>query len=391
VDFNGESHPVRMRGVSIDATERKQAEERTRLVVEAAPSAIVMVDSQGTIVLVNAQTEITFGYPREELLGKPVEMLIPARFSAGHPVLRSGYSRAPTARPMGAGRELTGRRKDGTEVPVEVGLNPIRTADTEFVLASVVDITERKRAELEAAQQRSELTHLSRVASLGQLSGSLAHELNQPLGTILSNAQAALRMLSADAPDFQELRETLTDIVAEDRRAGDVIRRLRGLLKRGEIRLLPLDVNELIGEVIHLLRSDLIARGVSVRTALANGLAWIDGDSVELQQVLLNLILNAGESMAELPAGDRILTIFTGTADGKVRVSLEDRGCGLPGESAARIFEPFFTTKSQGLGLGLSICRSIVAAHRGRLWAEPNPGRGTTFHMEFLSNESAGL
>jgi len=245
-----------------------------------------------------------------------------------------------------------------------------------------MDVTERKRADKEALGQRDELFHLSRVATLGQLSGSLAHELNQPLGIILSNAQAAQHMLAGDAPDIPELREILADIVGENLRAGEVITRLRALLKRGETRLLPLAVNEVIEDVLHLLRSDLVARGVTAHTRLAEGLPEVPADEVQLQQVLLNIITNACDAMAENSPKDRILRISTNLQSDAVRVSIADQGRGLPDGDVSQIFQPFFTTKSHGLGIGLSICRSIIAAHDGRLWAEPNDGRGTALHME---------
>jgi len=250
------------------------------------------------------------------------------------------------------------------------------------LLGVSMDVTERKQAEKEAMEQRNELFHLSRVASLGQLSSSLAHELNQPLGIILSNAQAAQHMLAADNPDIPELQEILADIVGEDLRAGEVITRLRALLQRGETRLLPVALNGVIEDVLHLLRSDLVARGVTVRTTLAEGLPDVAGDKVQLQQVVLNIITNACDAMAENLQKDRILRISTNLQSDSVRVSIEDQGRGAPGGDVSRIFQPFFTTKSHGLGIGLSICRSIIAAHQGRVWAESNGTRGTTLHLQ---------
>jgi PAS domain S-box-containing protein len=250
------------------------------------------------------------------------------------------------------------------------------------LLGVSMDVTERKQAEKEAMEQRDELFHLSRVASLGQLSGSLAHELNQPLGIILSNAQAAQHMLAGDAPDIPELREILADIVGEDLRAGEVITRLRALLKRGETQLLPLALNKVIEDVLHLLRSDLAARGVTAESKLAERLPDVPGDEVQLQQVLINIVGNACDAMVENPPADRRLRISTSAESGAVCVSIEDQGRGLPNGDSSQIFEPFFTTKSHGLGIGLSICRSIIAAHHGRLWAEPNKGRGVTLRIE---------
>ena len=260
-----------------------------------------------------------------------------------------------------------------------------------------VDVTARKKAEQELAQHRNELFHLSRVATLSELSNSLAHELNQPLAIILTNAQAAQRLLVQEPPDVAETRDILTDIVSEDERAGEIIRRLRALLKPGQTHRLGLSVNEIIEDVLLITRSDLIERGIAVHTALAEGAPQVLGDRVQLQQLLLNLILNAGDAMAANPPAQRHLTVATTHQAGLVRISVSDTGCGLPSEPD-RIFQPFYTTKQDGLGLGLAICRSIAMAHQGRLWVEANEaqeqslapgsaGRGTTLHLEIPAAE----
>lgn len=249
-----------------------------------------------------------------------------------------------------------------------------------------IDITDRHMAEVTADLQRQELAHLSRVSSLGVLSGALAHELNQPLGIILSNAQAAEFLLKSESPDLNELREILADIVREDRRAGDVIRRLRALLRRGETSPRLLDVNENVHEVLRLMKSDLVGRMVSVDLRLAPAVPQVHMDRVQLQQVLLNLILNACDAMAGNEPKHRVVTIET-RAENEVCISVRDRGTGLP-EDPARLFEPFQTTKEQGLGMGLAICRTLTEAHGGRLWAESNPGGGAVFHVALPLTET---
>jgi two-component system sensor kinase FixL len=383
VESNSDGQPVRMLGASLDITNRKLAEEQFRLVVEAAPSAMVMVNAEGHITLVNTQVEVAFGYARDELIGHPIEMLVPERFRSHQAGDRHGYFGDARARPMGAGRELFGRRKDGMEVPIEIGLNPIHTSEGLFVLASIIDISERKQAELEAARQRNELAHLSRVTTLGELSGSLAHELSLPLTAILSNAQAAQRLLAHGDADLAEVREILNDIVSEDRRAGEVIRRLRLLLKKGEVQQHSLRINKVVQDVLKLIRSDLVNQHVTVDIELARNLPTVTGDPVQLQQVLLNLVVNACDAMTDCDTPERRLLVRTGMENGSsaVRVSVTDRGGSIPEERMEQIFEPFFTTKANGMGLGLSVCRSIIVAHQGKLWATNNADCGATFHF----------
>jgi PAS domain S-box-containing protein len=242
------------------------------------------------------------------------------------------------------------------------------------------DITSRKQAEAEALRQRSELAHLSRVTMLGELSGSMAHELNQPLTAILSNAQAAQRFLAHENADLDEVRDILKDIVEQDNRAGEVIRRLRLLLKKGEVQQLPLDVNDVVQEVLKLVRSDLVNQSVTAHTGLATDLPLVKGDRVQLQQVLLNLVMNACDAMNSNAPADRQLFVRTELgADKSVRISVSDGGAGIAPDQLEQVFEPFYTTKPHGLGLGLSVCRTIIEAHGGKLWAENGAERGAVF------------
>ena len=250
------------------------------------------------------------------------------------------------------------------------------------LLLLAVVLEERVRSTREAQDQRLQLTHLSRVAMLGEMSGGLAHELNQPLTAILSNAQAAQHFIANNKViDPEELSEILRDIIAADLRAGEVILRLRALFKRGETHFQRLDLNELVRETLGLAHGDLATRGIEARAQLAESLAPIQGDRIQLQQVMLNLIMNASEAMAASASADRRLTIRTGAVEGGVQISFVDGGPGFPGEAYDKLFEPFYTTKPQGLGLGLSISRSIILAHQGRLWGTSTPGHGASFFI----------
>jgi len=248
------------------------------------------------------------------------------------------------------------------------------------VLGVSMDITRQKQADTEAQVQREELAHLSRVATVSVLSGSLAHELSQPLTSILTNAQAGQHFLSRDAPDLAELRAIFADIVSADRRAVEIIERLRTMLRRGRVTLQAVDVKESLEELLRLARSDLVARGVSVSNLAAGDLPPAITDRVQLQQVLLNLIKNACEAMESNPPEDRNLTLTASVAQNELRIGVLDCGVGLP-EDIESLFQPFHSTKDGGLGMGLSIGRTLVTAHGGRLWAERRAERGAAFYV----------
>ena len=279
------------------STQLRASEARFRAVVQSVPTAILLVSGHGSIAFANAQVRTVFGYTPEELMGTQVDDLVPLKARGAHEIHRREYMHQPQARSMGAGRELFGRRKDGTEVPIEVGLNPTQTEEGRFVLVSVVDVSERRRVELAAARQRNEVAHLSRVGMLGALSGSLAHELNQPLTAILSNAQAAQRFLAQTPPRLDQVAEIIDDIVKNDRRAATVIQRLRALLKKEDAEHRPVDVNEIVQDSLRLLHSDLLSRRVEVIADYEAGLPLISADRVQLSQVMLNFVMNGCEAM----------------------------------------------------------------------------------------------
>lgn len=363
------------------------AERRFRLVVEAAPSAMVMVDRTGAIVMVNAQAERMFGYPRDRLLGQSVEMLVPARYRAHHPGLRETFNSHPRARPMGAGRELYGLRKDGSEFPIEIGLNPIETDEGLMVLSSIVDITERKTAEaaLRESDRRlqelhAELLHVSRLSAMGQMAAMVAHELNQPL-TAISNYMEAINAVldrGGELP-LPRLRTAVSRAGEQAVRAGQIIQQLRGFVSRGDSEKRIEEVSPLLREAADLVLLGTKQKGISIRVDDNAGDAAILADKIQIQQVLLNLLRNAAEAIAEQEA--RHITLVAELHDAIVRISVVDNGPGLPEKVRERLFQPFVSTKKTGMGVGLSICQNIVTAHDGRLWAEANPEGGTIFRL----------
>jgi C4-dicarboxylate-specific signal transduction histidine kinase len=248
----------------------------------------------------------------------------------------------------------------------------------------VVERTSQLTLASEALREaQTELAHVNRVTTMGQLAASIAHEVNQPVAAAVINANAALHWLAAEPPDLEEARQSLHQIIADGNRASEVINRIRALIKKVPSRNDQLDINDAILEVIALTRSEFLRNGVSLQTELANALPFIQGDRIQLQQVILNLIINAVEAMSGVSEGSRELLIGTGNDASKgVRVSVQDSGPGLSPESFNRLFDPFYTTKPSGMGMGLSICRAIVEAHGGRVWASRNAGPGAT--VEFI-------
>ena len=368
VERDSQGRAMLLRGVSIDITERRKAEERFRHVIEAAPNAMVMVDRTGRIALVNARTESVFGYPRSELLGCDLETLIPGNLRASDPA-------------AGSSLELSGRRKDGTGIPVEIAFSPIDMPEGEFLLASIIDIGARKQAEREAARQQEELAHLSRVSMLGELAGALAHELNQPLAAILGNSQVGRRILNDPDPDLPEIAAILDDITADSKRAGNIIHGMRAMFKKDSApEGSSVDLNDAVAQVLGLLHAEILGRKVDVDFQPAPGLPPAAAGRVEIQQVVLNLLMNALDAMAGQPPPGRIV-ITTVLQDRHLELVVHDSGPGIPADMAVRLFEPFASTKQGGLGLGLAISRSIAERFRGKLLADNHPAGGARFRL----------
>jgi PAS domain S-box-containing protein len=377
-DEHGEC--VRIMGLVVDITERKQAEaalqaseERYRAVVESQTELVCRYLPDTTLTLVNEAYCRFFGQPREALIGRKFVELVPEPARAA--VL--GHVASLVANPRVHVYEHEVVVADGSVrwqqwVDSAIFAQDGRVAELQGIGR---DITDRKRAE-EANQK---LAHASRLAAMGELTASIAHEINQPLGAILANADAAELLL--DAGRLDEVRRALADIRKDDLRASEVVRRIRELVRTQEFERHPLDLNEMVAGVLQLLGADAARRGVALEAVLARDLPPVRGDRVHLQQVLLNLLLNGMEAMAETPAPRRRLAVRTTPNGTGVEVSVTDAGVGIPPAQLPRLFESFFTTKREGMGLGLSIARSIVEAHGGRIWAENRPEGGGAFRF----------
>ncbi|TAL96706.1 MAG: PAS domain S-box protein [Paraburkholderia sp.] len=383
--FGRGGRSVCLAGSHAGAVERERGERYFREALALLPFAVLVLDEHGLIVMVSPQTAKLSGYECDEIIGKSVELLVrdlhfdsDARFWADPSAVRQ-------SRGMAASHELSARRKDGTAFPVEIGLSAFRFDDHNVTLAFIVDQSDR----YELHRNRQALAHLTRVSTMGQLASSLAHELNQPLTAILSNVQAAQRFMAADPIDLGEVREILNDIVQDDYRASEVIRRIRAVVRKGDLEVAPLHLACEIRDVVALMRSDAIVRGMRVALDIDGDLPPVRGDRVQLQQVILNLLLNAFDAMNNVPPPDRVVSVTLRPGNnGMVCIAVRDRGHGLTSDKLDTIFTPFFTSKPQGLGLGLSISRSIIDMHRGRLWAENNIDRGATFYVTLPAEDT---
>lgn len=347
---------------------------------ETMPIGVCLVDTDLRYLHINEALADFNGVPAEEHIGRTLQEVIPDVAPVAVPLFRRVLETGEAYRDI----EVRSGTQSQPDVVRDwlIDLYDFRGADGVLVgvLMTLQDITARKLAETTVREQRNTLAHVQRVATLGELSTALAHEIGQPLAAILANAEAASRFLDSDTPDLGEVRSILGDIIADERRANNVIVRLRALLKKQPPAYERLGVNVIVEEVMVLLRSDSVFRGITVELHLEEGLPPIRGDRVQLQQVLLNLLMNGFDAMEGESPIIGTMAVHTSQVQGAaVRVDIRDAGTGLEGRDAEALFEPLYTTKGKGLGMGLAVCRSIVEAHGGKIWAEANTDRGATF------------
>jgi two-component system, LuxR family, sensor kinase FixL len=327
----------------------------------------------------NRGAEELFGWPASEAIGHRSAELLKTQFPASQDAIRQAF--------LQQGRwegELIHTARDGSRIVTNSRWSLQRAKDGRpaAVLDTNTDITVRTRVEETLHKTQSALAHAARVATLGELSASIAHEVNQPLAAIVTNGEAAVRWLARDEPDLQEARDALERAIQEGRRASEVIRRIRSLSRKSEQKKSLIDLNEVLAESLPLLQRDIAARDILLQLNMAERLPLVEADRIQMQQVLMNLLMNAIQAMDAAQPGDRCLTIRSSAdADGNVCLQVQDSGVGFDDETEKNLFNASFTTKASGMGMGLSICRSIIEAHGGRIRATRNAGRGATFHI----------
>ena len=358
--------------------EASSRQAHLRSILETVPEAMIVIDAKGMVQSFSAAAVRLFGWSPDEAIGRNVSVLMPEPYRSHHDSYLARYLETGERRIIGVGRIVVGQRKDGSTFPMELAVGEARLDGARFFTGFVRDLTERQAQERRMQELQAELVHVSRLTAMGEMASSLAHELNQPLSAIASYMKGSVTVLADPSPDLDVLRGALDRAGDQALRAGDIIKRLREFVAKGETEHALEDPATIMEEASALALVGVKDQDIRVELALARDVGRVIVDKIQIQQVALNLIRNAIDAMADSPR--RLLEIRV-QADGShgVRVSVTDSGPGLSSEVRSRLFTPFVTTKSNGLGVGLSICRTIIEAHGGRIWADDNPGGGAIF------------
>jgi len=360
---------------------RREREALLRAIIETSPDGLVTIDHAGIIQSFNPAASKMFGYRAEEVIGRNVSCLMPSPDHERHDGYLARYLRTGERRIIGIGREVHARRRDGTVFPVELAVGEVNAGGHRLFAGFLHDISARREAEQRMHELRAELLHVLRLSEMGEMASGLAHELNQPLTAIINYLQACRRLFPDGAvAERGRVGELIEKAIAQAERAGQIIRHLRQFIARGETERAAEEIGAVVEEAASLALIGAGERGIKAKFELADGLPPALIDRVQIQQVIVNLVRNSVDALSE--AGQGEITISTRrAAPDLVQIEVRDTGPGLDEEVARRLFQPFVTTKPGGIGIGLSICRTIVEAHDGKLWASDNPGGGTIFHL----------
>ena len=350
-----------------------------RSILETVPDAMVVIDPRGIVQSFSTAAERLFGYAADEVRGRNVSMLMPSPYREQHDNYLARYLRTGERRIIGIGRVVVGQRKDGSTFPMELAVGEVHQGSRRLFTGFVRDLTERQLTERRLHELQEGLLHVSRLRSMGQMAAALAHELNQPLTATSNYLKAATRLMSGEHPDLAKVRQAMDLAVEQTLRSGEIIRRLRDFVARGEVARAPESMAKLIEEASALALVGAKERGIKVLISTDPSLPRVMVDRVQIQQVLLNLIRNAVEAMEQQAV--RELSVRTAQNDDTIVIAVADTGAGMSAEVEAKLFQPFVTTKRDGMGIGLSVCRTIIEAHGGRLWMERHPSGGTVFRF----------
>ena len=369
---------------------QQDAEVHLRSILATVPDAMVVIDEAGTILSFSAAAERMFGYAENEVIRRNVKMLMPSPDRERHDDYLVNYLTTGERKIIGIGRVTTALHRDGSTFPIELSVGEARLGGHRIFTGFIRDLTERQRTLLRLQDLQSELAHVGRVSEMGTLASSLAHELNQPLTAVASYCEGARELLEQD-PDEQALamaREALDEAAQQAVRAGQIVRRLRDFMSNGEMEQRVESLQRLINEANALALVGSREHGIDVQLSLDPAADKVCVDRIQIQQVLVNLIRNAIDAMIDAP--QRCLSVRTSLRGaGLVEVTVEDTGAGISETVAPQLFQPFVTSKENGMGIGLSICRTIVEAHGGRVWFKPREGGGTAFHFTIRSGEAS--